>query len=378
MQKIKYIQITEGKAKLLVPETSSVDPFHLPVFYNPAMKFNRSVSSIVAGVGIGLLEDSVIVDGLCALGARGIRYAKENKIKKIFFVDANPDAIKVLKKNVRLNKIKNATIVKDDFNRFLCNSMELFDFIEMDPFGSPVPFLQNAIRKLKKKAILSITATDLAKLAGAYATPCIREYDAKPMRCEYAHEVAIRLLIGKVARELMQQDFACTPLISFYKGHAIKAVILCEKSAPKADETIGKLGYIMHCNSCLFRIAGKKTIDSCPECGKHMDYAGKLWMGQLQDRQFLEKVEKENEIRGVEEEGEISKMIGMLEKEDEFAPSFYDIHTIAKKHKLQVKGLDWIIAKLEKNGFAATKVHYSPTSIKTDAPIREIVEILKK
>ena len=35
---------------------------------------------------------------------------------------------------------------------------EYFDYIEVDPFGSPVPFLDIAIQRIKHNGILSVTS----------------------------------------------------------------------------------------------------------------------------------------------------------------------------------------------------------------------------
>jgi len=54
------------------------------VFYNPNMKFCRSVSSLAVGVIGGKLS---VIDAFCASGIRGIRYAKENSnVEKLTFL----------------------------------------------------------------------------------------------------------------------------------------------------------------------------------------------------------------------------------------------------------------------------------------------------
>ncbi|MFH1750294.1 MAG: tRNA (guanine(10)-N(2))-dimethyltransferase [Candidatus Micrarchaeota archaeon] len=377
MEKMKLTQITEGSAKLLVPEGSFKDPFHLPVFYNPAMRFNRSLSSLALECCLSGIKDAAILDGLCSLGARGIRYAKECKIREVHFVDANPDAIKVLRKNIKLNKIRNAKIAENDLNKYFLHTKAHFDFIEIDPFGSPVFFLQNAIRRLKKRGVLSITATDLANLAGANARPCIKHYGARPLRCEYSHEVALRILVGRIARELMMQDFGCTPLLSFYRGHAIKAIVLAEKSAGKADAVIPELGFIMHCPKCLMRESGKRQLEKCPNCGNAYDYAGELWIGKLQNSQFLECVRKGNQKRGLGEFAEVEKMLLSLKEENDFGPAFYDLHALAKKLGIRVRKTVEIEGRLAGKGFTAKRCHFSPTGIKTNAPLKDILKVIK-
>ncbi|MCU0373510.1 MAG: ATP-binding protein, partial [Ignavibacteria bacterium] len=44
-----------------------------------------------------------------------------------------------------------------------------FDYIDIDPFGSPCPFLDAAIKRLSRGGILAVTATDTSALAGKSA-----------------------------------------------------------------------------------------------------------------------------------------------------------------------------------------------------------------
>src|SRR3989338_1668428 len=99
---IPPMEYREGGARLSVPKQSFSDPHHCKVFFNPAMRFSRSMGSLCVGV----LKPSRILDGLSATGARGVHYAVENKgVKKLFLVDANPLALQFAEKNLKLNKI---------------------------------------------------------------------------------------------------------------------------------------------------------------------------------------------------------------------------------------------------------------------------------
>ncbi len=374
-------KLKEGQATLFVLRQSFRDPFHCKVFFNPHMRFNRSISSLALSVSLSLLQTkkAVVVDGLCALGARGIRYAKENKgIETVFFVDANQDAIPLLKKNIKENSLqKRAVVACNDLNRFLANSKDYYDFIEIDPFGSPVFFLENALRRLKKKAVLSVTATDLANLSGAHMVPCMKNYDAKPLANYFQHETALRILIGRVARTGLVFDVACTPLFSFYHRHYVKAFFLCEKSAMKADEMLQHMGFLLHCPSCFHRFVDRRQKESCPECGHALEYAGPLWTSPLNDSSFLQNMVKANNKRKGEGGKDIAKLLGLLQEENALPAAFFDVHALSKKLKVSVKGMEEIMRKLEKKGFRVSRTHFAPTALKTDAPAREVVAALK-
>ena len=64
------------------------------------------------------------------------------------------------------------------------------DYIDIDPFGSPNPFLDSAIAN-KKYVYLAITSTDTSGLAGSYKNACLRKYWALPL-----HTPKTRVCVG--------------------------------------------------------------------------------------------------------------------------------------------------------------------------------------
>src|SRR3989338_409005 len=146
--------IKEGSAIIMISKIGKISK-EIGVFYNPVMGFNRDISV--------LLLNSIhkkgmqIADPLAASGVRSIRFLKElnkDKIKNIYINDFNNDAIKSIKENLKLNKIKynnNKKIIikNEDANLFLLNSTG-FDYIDIDPFGSPNFFLDAACRRIAR------------------------------------------------------------------------------------------------------------------------------------------------------------------------------------------------------------------------------------
>lgn len=378
---LKLIETNEGTTKFFVPKESFRNPFAAAVFYNPAMEFSRTISAIAIGSALDVLgiEKACVVDGLCSLGARGIRYVCENKgIGRIFFVDANPTAIKVLKRNIALNKLqRKSKVVQGDLNSFLASVKQEFEVIEIDPFGSPAPFLENAVRRLEKKAILSVTATDLAALCGVHSRPCLRHYAAKPLRCEYSHELALRILLGAVARSAARFERGVKPLISWYERHYVKVVVLVEDGAQKADDSIYKLGFVNHCFKCFHRAAGELPVIKCPKCGAAMDYAGPLWMHETCDSSFLDKMSAEAS-RKPNLEPQVLQLLTLLKEEQKLPQTFFDLHSIASKLKLkQIPPLSQVLDVLKGKGFSAAQTHFNPNAIKTNASVKELLSIIK-
>ena len=187
-----YQIIEEGKATIKIPKETKISK-ELPVFYNPVMKFNRDITIALLNT---LDEDLRISLPLAGTGVRGIRIALETKHKNIIFNDLNPVAIKIINQNLKLNKLK-LKVENKEANKFLLENKG-FDYIDIDPFGSPNPFLDSAIKRLSREGILAVTATDTAPLCGTFPKACLRKYWAKPLRNELMHEIGLRILIRKV------------------------------------------------------------------------------------------------------------------------------------------------------------------------------------
>ena len=103
-----------------------------------------------------------------------------------------------------------------------------FDIVDIDPFGTPAPFLDSAFRAIRNNGLVASTATDLAPLCGVHAKACVRKYGGRPMRTEYCHELAVRLLAGCTATLAAKHDIGIRVLFSHSSEHYIR---LTRKSA---------------------------------------------------------------------------------------------------------------------------------------------------
>ncbi len=371
--------VTEGSARLWVPARSDFDPHHEEVFFNPVMRLNRSLSSLALGAAETVIPQKLAVcDGLCATGARGVRYALENpNVASVRFVEANPQAVSFIKKNVSLNKLsKKSKIVQDDLNNALAKTKTRLDWVEIDPFGSPVFFLESAIRRLHKTGILSVTSTDLANLV-ARPRLCQRMYEAKPMNNVLGHEVALRIVLGKLVRSLALYEFGAKPLACWYEGHYAKCVVLGEKSAPKADDSLEEIGYANYCPSCLNRWVSKQPAAVCTCGSTPIQWAGPLWTGKTSDSAFLEKMLSLNQKRKPADYLEIKEFLEILLGENDLPPLFYDSHELSRHLKTPAPRLNDLLERLQTARYRATRTHYKPTGFRTNAPLEVVKEKAK-
>lgn len=368
--------VEEGKAKIVIPKYDKITA-KMPVFYNPAMKLNRDISVLV----LDSIEENnlLIADPLAGSGIRSIRFLLElnkKKIKKIYINDYSKTAIKYLRKNLLLNKInKNKIKISNrDANIFLLESFG-FDYIDIDPFGYPGRFWDSAIKRMSKKGILAVTATDTSALCGSSLNACLRKYNAKPLRNECMHELGIRILIKALQIAGAKYEKALTPLFSYSKEHYMRVFLQCEKSKKTANDVLNYHGYFLYCKECLFRAVTKDVFNSniCPNCKAMLDYAGPLWLGQLWNTDFLKKI---NFNKAPFEAYRLLEIINEEAKVN--ALGFYEINKICEKYKIKkCPKINSIISEL-RNKHQASRTHFSNICIRTDADLKEIVKVMKR
>ena len=384
--------VQEGKTKVVVPKLSSYRkqpsdyaPSKAPVFYNPVMELNRDIAILVAQVYQRKVNREIsICEPLTSSGIRGVRLATEVQNVRVTLGDINKHAFQLAKHNVALNILGDrVTVQNEDANCLLsCHSApyKRFDIIDVDPFGSPVPYLDSAIRALRNKGFLAITATDLAPLCGVHAKACVRKYGGKPLRTEYCQELAIRLVAGSAVTAAARQDIGVRVVFSHSTDHYVRVYFEIEYGAKKADESVKNMGYILHCFNCLHRETAKTAfaVSTCPECGGEMDCAGALWLGNIFDKTFCESMAKENEHVALRNSARIDKLLTLAKNEADCPPTYHVIDKISNKLRLPVPSLNAMTKLLISSGFRAVPTHFNSRGFRTEAPALKIRDLVQK
>jgi len=359
-------EVKEGSARITLAKG---------VFFNPEMELCRSIFSLSVGAIGGKLG---VADAMCASGARGIRYKLENKnVGKLALVDANRGAIACAKKNAAKNKVRCRTAC-GDASEFLRENA--FDFVELDPFGSPQPFLHDTARCLaaNRGGYLSATATDVAVLCGAHHAACLKNYAAAPLNNEFCHENACRILIASVVRTFAPFNLAAAPIFTLSHRHYVKVLFKVEEGAEKAVEAMKKIGFVSYCPSCQWRGGKRRPLQkNCLHCSAQLQVGGPLYIGALWDSALLEKMLALNAERKYAKAKEIEKLLSTMQNESKIGSiGYYDLHVVAKKRESKILSMDDAIAKIQKAGFSAARTHFCPTAIRTDAPHEKALELL--
>lgn len=372
--------IHEGLVEIKTPEFDEISS-KAPVFYNPVMELNRDLSILaIKTYQEELGRDISICDSFGGSGIRGVRYAKEiETVENVVITDINPLAVQFANENIELNHLDNVKVFKEDANILLRKCRGKFDVVDIDPFGTPSPFIESAGISLKAGGLLCATATDTSGLCGTYKEPCIRKYSSMPLKTEYCHELGVRILIGFIARTLSKFKKCIEVKFAHSSEHYMRVYAVVHKGAKITDESLKNIGYVLNCENCLNRRIVKgitPQIDlECPVCGKKFKTAGPLWCGDIQDAEFINKMIENIEKTKINQEKKALKLLNFAYAESNAPATYYDLHEISKNLKISAPRLNDFLDSLKENGYFASRTHFKPTGIKTNAPVDKIKEI---
>ena len=381
MEEYKIKSIEEGLTKIEFPEFEKVSS-QAPVFYNPHMELNRDLSILAIQVFQKEQNREInICDLFGGSGIRGIRYKNEIcGVNEVSINDISETANHYERHNIELNNLSDIEVHQHDASMFLRMKRGEFDVIDIDPFGTPSPFIDSAGYCARRDSLLCVTATDTSALCGTYEEPCIRKYNAKPYKSEYCHETGIRILAGFVALTLSKYSKYIEVKMSHSTEHYMRLYLEVKKGSKKTDKSLKNIGYISHCKNCLHRQTSNGLAspidDVCPVCGEKLVHAGPLWLGSIQDNEFIQKMIDEADNKKINSEKEALKLLNKCLVESDAPATFYDVHSICKALKVSAPKFDLILSELEKENFKAIKTHYNPLGIKSDAGIEDIKKVL--
>jgi len=116
-------------------------------------------------------------------------------------------------------------------------------WIDIDPFGSPVPFIDSAVQATARRAVLEVTATDVAALVGSKRATGIRRYGARVRLDGLAHDSGLRVLLATLARTAASHDRSIEPLLSIWDSHHLRVSVIVQRGAEAASATEANLGW---------------------------------------------------------------------------------------------------------------------------------------
>ncbi len=384
----ELVLIQEGLTKAYVPNIekykvgNKIEPAHAPVFYNPAMTLCRTFSIIVTEAYRRYfdLDELTVCEPLAGTGIRGLRYLFEVKnVKKVIMNDIDERAFYLMKKNVELHGVHDLVeLYRMDASAMMLQLRQKYavHVIDIDPFGSPIPFIHAALRLVRHGGLLSVTATDVGVLMGRHPQKCIRRYGSRPVQSKpFSREAGLRILIGTIARIALEFDYGVKPLIAYYEGHYYRAFLLVGKDRADAKETIENLGYLIFDRETEERVLVKSY--PLPPSSVKGEIYGPLWAGPLVDLDFIKFVRDVYREYTYAHSAKLNKLIESLYDEAPLSTRvYYTSSEVCRKLGSEVSA-SRIIDMLNSMGIDASRTHFDSRGFRTTASIEETRRIIK-
>ena len=338
----------EGKVELLVPNPDeSWKSADVPVFLNlRAARVNRDVSVLLLSV----LKPKDILDGMAASGIRGVRYFVESGIPQVYFNDLNETAVQLAKRNAEKYNV-NAQFFNHDFN--LVCLQNRFWAVDLDPFGSPAPFIWSAVRAVRSGGYLLVSATDTRPLSGASPKQALAKYGVIVRKPEWYPELMARILYFLTFHAAAIHGKGVEPILAFTYEHHVRIIARLREKPSLITRNSKQIGF--------YKIDGKQY--------------GPIWAGPLQDRDVARRALQ----RWDGDYTKASRKILALALNEPDVVGYYNVHFWAERLKLkQIPKFDAILNALREQGFVAERVLWSDKGIKTDADEKTFAEVLTR
>lgn len=375
--------VEEGTARIVRTENT---------FFNPAQKLNRDISAAVIREFYCGKESIRILTAMSATGLRGIRYLNEIPNSTIFFNDISPSAVNSIIDNLKLNGfdyqspidsylLRDPHLLRDSKSRInltlsdcsvIMNQYHnFFNVIDIDPFGSCAPFIDDALRSVSHNGLICLTCTDKAALCSR-EDRCYTRYNTRIKHLFAKNETPVRTLLSFVSRQASKFDSSIRPLVCLSVDFYVRVILQVKKNKEKS--VLKNNSYAMICECLNIKMQGMKdTVNStCGNCGQNMKIYGPFWNGGLYDKELIGRV-----LAGAEKEG-AERMVGLLRYmlQELEIPFYYEIPKLASKFKVNSCKIKDIMNALANAGYSASLVYYDTNAFKTDAPIDVICKIM--
>ncbi len=426
--------ITEGSATILPIANNTV-------FYNPAQVFNRDLSVLLLSVFAKSAASASlhILEGLSASGLRSIRYINEVAgLTAITTNDLDSTAVENITKNYLHNniipcaetavykKIPDTKIVLKITNAdailLMRQSPNVFDVIDLDPYGSASPFLDAAIANVKSGGLLAVTCTDSLVLNGNNTGTCYLRYGGVAVKAPYGHEQALRLVLGAMVTTAARYKRKIKVLASFSIDFYYRVFVRVDDDAQGANESVRDIGVLMQCCNCeafemvrlgrpdtptaqtssgvaaaATEISQTKTSSgtskpgrltpgvsgACRECSGPVAIGGPFYTGSIYDADFLDLAiatvnDRDFDFPYITVWDKIKGLLYGLRDELPDVPLFYSLSALSNSAKLpkNVK-LSVFRKQLKLLGYRVSGSHREPASIKTDAPAAVVYDVVR-
>uniref|UniRef100_A0A8D0G545 tRNA (guanine(26)-N(2))-dimethyltransferase n=1 Tax=Sphenodon punctatus TaxID=8508 RepID=A0A8D0G545_SPHPU len=419
--------ITEGSAKIIFPSANEV-------FYNPVQEFNQgglgastedgalvlrgspapSLPVVVPGeeeekaqkvvVDLSEEEDGAeqtpggeqleraavgdvcqaglqVLEGLAASGLRSIRFAKEVPgLRGVVANDFSARAVELMTRNVQLNEVGHLVTPSLSDARMLMYqrkaAKELFDIIDLDPYGSPAGFIDAAVQAVgeggeagfgggKGWTIWGWEAFPWA-VGAPYSAPCWVRLGAPPMAASAPYSASCWVRLGSF------------PLGSQCSLHKQALIYNCVGCSSFHLQRLGKTSN--HGNNFKYSAAsGPPVGPTCEHCQQRHQLGGPMWAEALHDVDFVQRVLSAvtNNLGRFRTSQRILGVLSMVLEELHDVPLYYTLDHLSSTIRCNTPSLLQFRSALLHAGYRVSLSHACKKAVKTDAPPSVIWDIMR-
>ena len=314
--------IHEGRAKINKFVTDENGTLH-ESFYNPAQVFNRDLSLLTYLTYMVRMQEAQplkrnsfnYLDAFSASGLRAIRAKLElppQLLSDVIACDISPSSIKVLHQNMHLNGLESQKaridVVLGDCRTKMIERREdgrlQYDMIDLDPFGTSLPYIGAAIAGAKHLGIIGTTFTDLKVIEGPDQHKLFSLYGAKrSINLPNKEDISLRIVLASINKEANKHKKTIRPLISFWRNFYCRVFFQVIDNATAVKENLTLQQELYSCPECgdhflhgYFNSSLRKhrlrpkdfcPTDVNPDCKRGWEVTGPLWTGPLYDPTFV-------------------------------------------------------------------------------------------
>ncbi|KAI4164008.1 MAG: hypothetical protein LQ342_002505 [Letrouitia transgressa] len=389
-----------------------------------------------------------ILDALSATGLRALRYAKEiPAVSSVTAMDLSSSATASIRLNVDHNHL-GAKIreVQGDAKAHMyamgTSNQPLYHVIDLDPYGTAVPFLDGAIQAISNGGLLCVTCTDSGVLASiGYSEKTFSQYGGLPWKGPQCHEVALRIVLNAIASSAARYGLAIEPLLSLKVDFYVRVFVRVRRSPADVKFLASKTMVVYNCDqgcgawSPQYFAHNREKINKqgdsfsthslphapsassyCEHCGFKTHLSGPMWGGPLHNPYFIQKILDLLPLLDKKVYGTLPRIEGMLtlalnESLDDLQhrqdttivssdpsasssspepilsippssrdphPFFFTPANLARAVHSSVPSDAAFRGALMRLGYRTTRSHTQPGSIRTDAPWSVIWEVMRE
>eukprot|EP00088_Acartia_fossae_P002172 TRINITY_DN10859_c0_g1_i1.p1 TRINITY_DN10859_c0_g1~~TRINITY_DN10859_c0_g1_i1.p1 ORF type:complete len:545 (-),score=78.04 TRINITY_DN10859_c0_g1_i1:131-1765(-) len=407
--------VKEGKAEILFPSEKDV-------FYNPVQEFNRDLTiSVIKQFSKPILEEKgvqpediepgkpcdkgiTVLEALAASGLRSIRFAREiGGLKQIIANDWSSQAVESIRRNTKHNDVQDIIQPSNnDASMVMYQHKKLtdrFNVIDLDPYGTPSPFLDSALQSIADGGLLCVTATDMAVLCGNSPETCYTKYGAISLKTKSCHEFAIRIVLQCLEAHANRYGRYIRPLLSLSIDFYTRVFVTVHTGQAKCKASTSKLGHVYQCTGCealathrLGRVTphqngknfkynlvtGPPVGRTCEFCDSPFHIGGPIWLDPLHDKLFVQQLLQSIKDGEFATEGRIRGMLSVVLEELEDVPLYYEIPRLTNIVKQSQEKLTVYTSALLNAGYKFSLSHANKHALKTDAPISFLWDLLRR